>query len=296
MIGFKETTPYWIMLHVAAIDLALAAVMLGLTYATGNDTAHQTLLNNATAALHILLLSTLLFATHGPPYRWFYLTIASAVVAVNLGAFVGVLIPFGQMQFWAAAMVSRILGDAIVLPGPLHVPAALLLCVCSFIAVGLHIRQLHGAGNAPGFQSGYTSVGLALIATYALGTFGYGDWTSVLEIAEPADGNGNLLSPYQIVPAWNLLPHYAILRAIPGKETGLIIMVASLLIWFFIAYADRGHPAPVWRRSGYALFVFCFLANVMFLGFVGTRTVDAIPLMAQRISAALHFLLPVGLL
>jgi len=93
----------------------------------------------------------------------------------------------------------------------------------------------------------------------------------------PADP---LKTPEHIAPVWYFTPYYAILRAVPSKMLpfipptqfyGVLAMGASVLIFCFLPWLDRGAVKSIRYRGGLykawlAIFVFCFLL----LGYLGT--------------------------
>jgi len=88
----------------------------------------------------------------------------------------------------------------------------------------------------------------------------------------PADP---LKTPEHIAPVWYFTPYYAILRAIPSffasQFWGVLAMAASVLIFIFLPWLDRGAVKSIRYRGGLyktwlAIFVFCFLL----LGYLGT--------------------------
>ncbi|HTR57316.1 MAG TPA: cytochrome bc complex cytochrome b subunit [Casimicrobiaceae bacterium] len=93
----------------------------------------------------------------------------------------------------------------------------------------------------------------------------------------PADP---LKTPEHIAPVWYFTPYYAILRAVPSKMLpfipptqfyGVLAMGASVMIFCFLPWLDRGAVKSIRYRGGLykawlAIFVFCFLL----LGYLGT--------------------------
>jgi ubiquinol-cytochrome c reductase cytochrome b subunit len=88
----------------------------------------------------------------------------------------------------------------------------------------------------------------------------------------PADP---LKTPEHIAPVWYFTPYYAILRAVPSffamQVWGVLVMGASVIIFFFLPWLDRGAVKSIrYRGSLYkswlAVFVVCFLI----LGYLGT--------------------------
>ena len=85
----------------------------------------------------------------------------------------------------------------------------------------------------------------------------------------PADP---LKTPPHIAPVWYFTPYYAILRAIPDKLLGVIAMGASVLVFCFLPWLDRGKVKSIRYRgplfkTALTLFVIAFLV----LGYMGTQ-------------------------
>lgn len=83
-----------------------------------------------------------------------------------------------------------------------------------------------------------------------------------------------LVTPSHIVPEWYFLPYYAILRSIPDKTIGVIAMIVSLLLFFAFPSLDAGieyvRVNYVFHKVAYWTFVF----NFIFLGFLGSQTAE----------------------
>ena len=84
---------------------------------------------------------------------------------------------------------------------------------------------------------------------------------------EPANP---LSTPDEIAPSWYFTPYYAILRAVPNQKIGALLMLLSIVVWFFLPWLDRS-PVKSMRYRGnlsrffLALFTVCFLA-LMYMG------------------------------
>lgn len=174
-------------------------------------------------------------------------------------AFLGYVLPWGQMSFWGATVITNLL-SAIPWIGPdlvyfvwgshsvdnatlnrffsLHylLPFVLL----ALVVVHLFALHLAGSNNPEGITSNsdkirfhpyYTwkdAVGVFwLILAYSVFVFFYPYYLGHPDNSIPANP---MVTPHSIVPEWYLLPFYAILRAIPSKIGGVIAMFGSLLI------------------------------------------------------------------
>jgi quinol-cytochrome oxidoreductase complex cytochrome b subunit len=104
-----------------------------------------------------------------------------------------------------------------------------------------------------------------------------------------------LVTPPEIVPEWYLLPFYAILRSVPNKLLGVLLLGAAILILAFIPWIDRSRVRscrfrPIWKQ-----FFWAFVVDCLILGYCGSQPVDAtlagISLVwVARFGAAYYFL------
>ncbi len=240
-------------------------------------------------------------------------------------AFMGYLLPWGQMSFWGAQVIISlfgaipVIGDDLtlwirgdyVISGAtlnrffaLHVIALPLVLV---MLVAMHILALHevGSNNPDGidikqhkdaegwpldavrFHPYFTvkdMVGVAgflflfsLVIFFKPDMFGYFLEKPNFEVADP------LKTPAHIAPVWYFTPFYAILRAIPDKLFGVIMMGLSILMLCLLPWLDRCRVRS-WRyRSRLHLanitqFVICFIL----LGILGTlASTPLLTLLAQ---------------
>lgn len=179
-------------------------------------------------------------------------------------AFLGYVLPWGQMSFWGATVITNLfsaipfIGKSIVvwLWGGYSIDSPTLMrfytlhyCL-PFILVGLavsHILLLHESGSSSTFQkikfdsikfsSYYTVKDLLGIIVVLLGFFimvlFFPNYLGHPDNFIPANP---LVTPPHIVPEWYFLPFYAILRAIPNKIGGVFLMFSAIFLLFFIKY------------------------------------------------------------
>ena len=74
-----------------------------------------------------------------------------------------------------------------------------------------------------------------------------------------------LQTPEHIVPEWYFLPFYAILRAIPDKLGGVIMMVSAIAILAFLPWLDTSKVRSAKYRPLFKQFYWIFLANFLLL-------------------------------
>jgi len=105
---------------------------------------------------------------------------------------------------------------------------------------------------------------------------------------DPADP---LKTPEHIAPVWYFTPFYAILRAVPDKLLGVILMGAAIFLFFLLPWLDRSpvksirYRGPIYRIA-LAIFVVCFVG----LGFIGIQPATGIYPLLGRIFAVGYFL------
>lgn len=86
---------------------------------------------------------------------------------------------------------------------------------------------------------------------------------------EPADP---LVTPEHIAPVWYFTPFYAILRAVPDKLLGVILMGGAVLLPFFLPWLDRCRVKSIRYRSWtYKLALTIFAISFLALGYLGLQ-------------------------
>nr|UFK29026.1 cytochrome b [Moina macrocopa] len=205
-------------------------------------------------------------------------------------AFMGYVLPWGQMSFWGATVITNLLsaipyvGDAIVqwVWGGFAVDNATLNrfftfhFLIPFIIAGMvavHLLFLHqtGSNNPLGVKSdmdkipfhpyftikdlfGFLVMIMSLVALTLLNPNLLGD----PENFTPANP---LVTPVHIQPEWYFLFAYAILRSIPNKLGGVVALLLSILILAIM---------PFWHKSNFRGLSFYPLNKTLFWFMVGT--------------------------
>ncbi|KQR82134.1 cytochrome b [Sphingomonas sp. Leaf343] len=242
-------------------------------------------------------------------------------------AFMGYVLPWGQMSFWGAQVITGffsaipLVGESIriwLLGGYAPDNAALnrffsLHYLLPFVTAGviiLHIWALHipGSNNPTGvdvkgeqdtvpFHPYYTAkdaVGLgvfmlifALLIFFSPNLLGHPD--NYIE-ANP------LSTPAHIVPEWYFLPFYAILKSftadfiLPAKLWGVLAMFGSILLLFFLPWLDSSPVRSANYRPKYRAFLIVLLFDVLLLGYVGGAEANARNVVLGQIGSAYYFL------
>ncbi|WP_417622290.1 cytochrome b [Parasphingorhabdus sp.] len=242
-------------------------------------------------------------------------------------AFMGYVLPWGQMSFWGAKVITGLF-EAIPLVGkPIQElllggfspdNAALnrffsLHYLLPFVIAGvviLHIWALHipGSSNPTGvnvkgpqdtvpFHPYYTAkdgwtIGLALIFFTALMFF----LPNALGHADNYIPANPLSTPAHIVPEWYFWPWYAILRAftfdflfIPAKLLGVLAMFSAILVWFFLPWLDKSPVRSGNYRPKFKIFFGILVIDVLILGYCGGAPAEEPFVMISQLAAAYYF-------
>ncbi len=235
-------------------------------------------------------------------------------------AFMGYVLPWGQMSFWGATVITSLfsaiplVGDAITtwLWGGYSVDNATLNRFFSlhyllpFMILGvviLHIWALHvpGSNNPAGvepktekdtlpFHPYFTvkdGLGLTVfLIFYAWFVFYIPNY---LGHADNYIEANPLKTPPHIVPEWYYLPFYAILRSIPSKLGGFLAMFGAVLILAVLPWLDTAKTKSAAYRPLYRIFFWIFVACAVLLGYIGSQPPEGGYVIAGRILTAYYF-------
>ena len=257
-------------------------------------------------AVYIHILRGIYYGSFKAPREVLWLMGCVIYVLMMATAFLGYVLPWGQMSFWGAKVITNLLGAFPVIGGPITTllwggysvdsptlnrffSLHYLLPFVIAAVVALHIWALHVPGNnnptgvnvksksdTLAFHPYYTvkdgfAVSLFVIL-FAVFVFYLPDAFAKVDNAIPANP---LVTPAHIVPEWYLLPFYAILRAIPDKLTGVLALRRRHRA---ACSPCRGSTPPrcarcaIGRRRGCYFFVWIVAALV--LGWCGSHEPD----------------------
>ncbi len=104
---------------------------------------------------------------------------------------------------------------------------------------------------------------------------------------EPA----NLMAtPEHIAPVWYFTPFYSILRAVPDKLWGAMLMGGSVLLPMFLPWLDRSRVRSIRYRGWiYKSALTCFAISFIALGWLGTQPAEAVYVLAARFFGIIYF-------
>jgi len=99
-----------------------------------------------------------------------------------------------------------------------------------------------------------------------------------------------LVTPPHIVPEWYFLPFYAILRSVPDKLGGVILMFGSILILFVLPWLDTSRVRSARFRSVYKQVFWLIVIDAIVLGWVGSQPPEGSALIIGRVATIYYFL------
>ena len=236
-------------------------------------------------------------------------------------AFMGYVLPWGQMSFWGATVITNLfsafpmIGDYIVtflwggfsVDNPTLTRFFVLHYLMPFLIVGvvmLHLVALHqfGSNNPLGIDvksegdtipfhpyytvKDYFGLGVFLIIFFGL-VFFAPNFLGHPDNYIPADP---LVTPAHIVPEWYFLPFYAILRAVPDKLLGVILMFSAVAVLFILPWLDTHKTRSAQFRPYYKQFFWLFFINCFVLGWVGAMPAEGIYVLISRIATGYYFI------
>jgi ubiquinol-cytochrome c reductase cytochrome b subunit len=99
-----------------------------------------------------------------------------------------------------------------------------------------------------------------------------------------------MVTPAHIVPEWYFLPFYAILRAVPDKLGGVLLMFGAIMVLFVLPWLDRQPIRSSNFRPLYKIFFWILFADCIALGYLGAMPAEGIYVTLSRIATAYYFL------
>lgn len=278
-------------------------------------------------AAYIHLARGLYYGSHKKPRELIWIIGVLIYIVMMASAFLGYVLVWGMMSTSAASVISGLF-KAVPFIGPWLHETLLggfnigqptlnrfysLHYLFPFILLGLvgfHVWAVHqvGQNNPTGVevQSASETVPFTPFATvkdiFAISVFliffswflfYMPDYMGHPDNYIPGD---TMSTSAHIVPEWYFLPFYAMLRAItfnigPISSTfaGVIVLVSSIVVLLFIPWLDRSKVKSARYRPLYKLFFWLFIADVVFLGWLGSQPISNATILSAQIATAYYF-------
>ncbi len=269
--------------------------------------------------VYMHMLRGLYYGSYLKPRRALWLVGVVIFLLLMATAFMGYVLPWGQMSFWGATVITNlfsaipIIGNYIVywLWGGFAVDNATLnrffslhylmpFVLAAFVGLHLILLHQHGSSNPLGIWSPRDRVSFTPYY-YVKDVFGlcvflimfaYFIHWSPNTLGHPdnyVDANP-LVTPPHIIPEWYFLPFYAILRSIPNKLGGIVAMFASILILMIIPFFWKTTDVrSSFFRPMHKKFFWLFIADSFILGWIGQKTPEYPYIQIGQIATAYYF-------
>jgi ubiquinol-cytochrome c reductase cytochrome b/c1 subunit len=271
-------------------------------------------------AAYIHLFRSMYYGSYKEPREVLWMLGVLLLILMIMTGFVGYVLPWGQMSFWAATVITNLfsaipgIGEGIVtwlwggyaVGNPTLNRFYALHYLLPFIIAGvvvLHVWALHvvGQNNPTGIEpqsdrdtvafTPYATIKDAFLLAVFLILLAWFVFYVPNYLGEPDNyiPANPAVTPMHIVPEWYYLPFYAILRAIPNKLLGVIALAASLFVLFFLPWLDTSKVRSARFRPAYRVFFWLFVAASIGLGWLGAKPPEGWYVYAARFLTVYYF-------
>jgi ubiquinol-cytochrome c reductase cytochrome b/c1 subunit len=271
-------------------------------------------------AAYIHMFRGMYYGSYKEPREVLWILGVILLLLMIMTGFMGYVLPWGQMSFWAATVITNLfsaipgVGEPIVtwlwggyaVGNPTLNRFYSLHYLLPFVIAGvvvLHDWALHvvGQNNPTGIEpmsekdtvaftpyatikDGFLlSVFLILFAWFVFYLPNYLGHSDNYIPANPS------VTPTHIVPEWYYLPFYAILRAIPNKLGGVMALGASIVILAFLPWLDTSKVRSARYRPLYRQFFWVFFFVCVGLGWLGSKPAEGGYIIAAQVLTAYYF-------
>ncbi|MBC6982256.1 cytochrome b/b6 [Caulobacter sp. 17J80-11] len=259
-------------------------------------------------AVYIHMLRGLYYGSYKAPREMIWILGVVLFLLMMATAFLGYVLPWGQMSFHGAVVITNLIGSipivgesittwlwgGFAVDNPTLNRFFSLHYLLPFVIAGvvvLHLWALHAAGqnNPVGilipqeqrsrdtvpFHPYYTvKDGFAIILFLMLFAVFVFFNPNALGHADNYIPANPLVTPAHIVPEWYLLPFYAMLRAVPDKFMGVLVMFGSIGLLFVLPWLDTSKVRSMRYRPAMRWFFFIFVLVAFMLGWCGAKSPD----------------------
>jgi ubiquinol-cytochrome c reductase cytochrome b subunit len=237
----------------------------------------------------------LMYGSYKKPRELVWLLGMVIYLVLMAEAFMGYVLPWGQMSFWGAKVIISLFGAIPVIGNGLtewimgdYLPSdatlnrffalhVIALPLVLLLLVVLHLGALHevGSNNPDGIDIKYGPKGNRWSATAPKDGIPFHPYYTVKDMVgvgffllfaafiiffEPTAGGwflehdnfteaNRLVTPEHIKPTWYFTPYYAMLRVIPHKLSGVLVMFGAIIMLFLVPWLDRS-PVRSYRYRG----------------------------------------------
>jgi ubiquinol-cytochrome c reductase cytochrome b subunit len=272
------------------------------------------------ALLYIHMFRGLYYGSYKQPRELLWILGVIILILAIMTAFMGYVLPWGQMSYWAATVITNlfsaipVIGQSIVtflwggftVGNPTLNRFYALHYLLPFVILGvvlLHLIALHrfGSNNPLGiemkgpqdtlpFHPYFTIKDLfgltVFLLIYCFFVFYAPNFMGSSDNYIPANP---MQTPNHIVPEWYLLPYYAILRSVPNKLLGVIMAFGSIFLLFLVPWLDSSPVRSARFRPVFKWVFWLLVIDVIALGWVGANPPEGLVVMVGQIATLYYF-------
>lgn len=218
-------------------------------------------------------------------------------------AFIGYVLPWGQMSFWAATVITNLVsvlpfvGNDILIwlwggfsvdDATLHRFFSLhyLLPFILLALVGVHIILLHenGSNSVLGINHKvdlipfnpyfiFKDIFSTLILLFIFNFYAIKHKPAIIDADNYIEANP-LVTPAHIVPEWYFKTFYAILRSVPDKAGGTLLLLLSIIVLMLFPFYTKSFVNSGVFRPIYKFFFWFFIMDFIILAWIGGKPVE----------------------
>ena len=273
-------------------------------------------------AVYIHIFRALFYGSYKSPREVIWILGIIIYILMMAAAFMGYVLPWGQMSFWGATVITNLfsaiplIGESVTqwlwggysVDNPSLTRFFSLHYLIPFLILGLvilHIWALHVPGNnnpvgidlkkdgsdTVPFHPYIVIKDLFALVIFMIVFAGFVFYApNVLGHSDNYIQADPLVTPAHIVPEWYLLPFYAILRSVPDKLGGVVLMFGAIFILLALPWLDTSKVRSAVFRPIYKQFFWLLVLDVLVLGYMGAMPAEGIYLLVSRVATAYYFI------
>ena len=272
------------------------------------------------AAAYIHMFRGMYYGSYKDPREVLWILGVILLLLMIATGFMGYVLPWGQMSFWAATVITNlfsailVVGESVVswlwggysVGNPTLQRFYSLHYLLPFVIAGvvvLHVWALHvvGQNNPTGIDpktdkdtvpfTPYATIkdSFFLALFFIVFSFFIFYMPNFMGHADNYIPANPAVTPSHIVPEWYYLPFYAILRAIPNKLLGVGALGASIVILAFLPWLDTSRVRSARYRPYFKQLFWVFVAVCIGLGWLGGKPAEGGYVIASRLLTAYYF-------
>ncbi len=272
------------------------------------------------AAAYIHMFRGMYYGSYKDPREVLWILGVILLLLMIATGFMGYVLPWGQMSFWAATVITNlfsaipVVGESVVswlwggysVGNPTLQRFYSLHYLLPFVIAGvvvLHVWALHvvGQNNPTGIDpktdkdtvpfTPYATIKDSFFLAWFFIVFSFFIFymPNFMGHADNYIPANPAVTPSHIVPEWYYLPFYAILRAIPNKLLGVGALGASIVILAFLPWLDTSRVRSARYRPYFKQLFWVFVAVCIGLGWLGGKPAEGGYVIASRLLTAYYF-------